>query len=68
MSREFLQFLHDETTTEGHNLLNDSAWAILARDFDRNRWGRTPLDEMLVGASRVRQTVSSCVFLSANCG
>jgi hypothetical protein len=53
MAREFLQAMHDTKGSNGGTLLNESVWASLAGDFERDGFGRTPLDEILIGASRV---------------
>lgn len=54
MSREFLQFLHDEQgSTDGRNRLNESVWARLDSGFQSGQFGMVPLDDILVGASRV---------------
>ncbi|ORY87441.1 alkaline-phosphatase-like protein [Leucosporidium creatinivorum] len=58
MSREFLQYLHDTRSVDGGSLLNGSVWATLAGGFERDGFGLTPLDEMLVGASRTRSSNS----------
>lgn len=58
MSREFLQYMHDTQGEGTHgSLLNGSVWRTLAGGFERGPggFGLTPLDEMLVGASRVRR-------------
>jgi hypothetical protein len=53
MARTFLQFMHDETGNT-RSLLNESVWATLDGSFQKGKLGMTPLDEILVGASRVR--------------
>ncbi|KAK4048214.1 vacuolar alkaline phosphatase [Microbotryomycetes sp. JL201] len=60
MSREFLQFLHDESSVAQatKNKLNESVWSKLDSGFQTERFGKTPLDDILVGASRTRSSSS----------
>lgn len=55
MSREYLQWMYDAKMEGGArgNRLNSSVWQGLAEGFEGREWGMTPLDGMLVGASRV---------------
>ncbi|KAM0789355.1 hypothetical protein ACM66B_000186 [Microbotryomycetes sp. NB124-2] len=61
MSREFLQYLHDQTgatLSTTRNKLNESVWSRLDSGFQVEGFGKTPLDDILVGASRTRSSSS----------
>lgn len=46
--------LHSETTADStKSALNGSVWETLSKGFEGRGFGMTPLDEILVGASRV---------------
>lgn len=58
MSREYLQFMHDAKGGLKGNALNGSVWSTLAEGFEGTEFGMTPLDSILVGASRVSTAVT----------
>ena len=53
MSREYLHFMYDSKGGRKGNSLNNSIWATLAEGFEGAEFGQTPLDSILIGASRV---------------
>ncbi|KAK4057298.1 vacuolar alkaline phosphatase [Microbotryomycetes sp. JL221] len=71
MSREFLQFLHDQIDNQESrkNKLNASSiWNKLDEGFQRDGFGMTPLDDMLIGASRTRSSSSLITATAFACG